>query len=147
MSSSDKIPTCNQCGAEISWNKTVRDNFGIRGPLEPDETKKHTCDEERKKAYKANKAAEDLATKDARDKASAMGGSSLSGTEVYLKSQLEEIRRAVDILGKISMNIESMDFRLKKIEENQIDRTPPPRPDLSDKSESKTEEVVSNETQ
>jgi hypothetical protein len=119
--SSDKIPTCNQCGAEISWNKTVRDNFGIKGPLEPDETKKHTCDEERKKAYKANKAAEELATKDAREKAAAMGGGGngnqqLTANEVFLKGMLEEQRRQTDLLVRIAASIENAEFYLRKLD-------------------------------
>lgn len=131
---------CNQCGAPISWNKTIREKFGIKGPLEPDDSGKHTCDDERKKAYKSNAEAEALATIDAREKAAAMGGENnnnpkLDLVEIYLKGHLEEIRRAVDLLGKIAMNVESMDFRLKKIEQNQINRTPPPRPDLGTKDE------------
>lgn len=116
----DSKPTCNQCGAEISWNKTVRDNFGIKGPLEPDESKKHTCDEERKTAYKANKAAEELATKEAKEKAASMGsnnsnnGPKLESVEIYLKGILEESRRQTDLLTSIRTNIESIQFYAKK---------------------------------
>lgn len=37
------IPTCNRCGKTISWNKEIRANFGIKGPLEIDNSKPHKC--------------------------------------------------------------------------------------------------------
>lgn len=65
-----ETPHCNYCDAEISWNKIIREKFGIRGPLEPDNSGKHTCNEERKKAFQANKSAEEFTAK---QKATEMG--------------------------------------------------------------------------
>lgn len=68
-------------------------------------------------------------------------GTETIGDEVFLKGQLEELRRAVDHLGRIAMFVESMDFRLKKIEEHYSLQEVPPRPDLST-GESDSSEII-----
>lgn len=119
---SDK-PTCYQCGAEISRNKTIMNKFGIKEPLEPDECGKHTCEEQRKIAFKTNQAANDLATKDAREKATSMVGNSgdindlttqLRENSILLKWYLDESRRTNDLFSDIRMQTGNIDFNTKK---------------------------------
>lgn len=51
--------------------------------------------------------------------------------ELLLNGQLEELRRAVDHLSRIAMFVESLDFRVKKIEEHLTYSKVPARPILS----------------
>ena len=66
---------------------------------------------------------------------------STTGIEVLLKGQLEELRRAADHLSRIAMFVESLDFRVKKIEERLTYSKVPDRPVLTSESES-DEEIV-----
>lgn len=136
-STTKKTPKCKFCDAEILWGLNLPNNK----PADPITKKEHVCDPERKKAHQANLAAENLA----REKAANMGGGNnstnnnnnqLSGIEVYLKGQLDELRRAVDHLSRIAMFVENIDFHVKKIDERLTYSRVPERPILTSESES-----------
>jgi len=156
-------PTCYQCGAEISWNKIIMNKFGIKEPLEPDEYGKHICDEQRKIAFKANQAANDLATKDTREKASSMEGNSSNNNDlttqlrensILLKGYLDESRRTNDLLSDIRMQTGNIDFNTKKGANShkwfekllemryRNDELPPRKEVLKQEPQQDTEEIV-----
>lgn len=159
---SDK-PICYQNGAEISWNKTIMNKFGLKEPLEPDEYGKHTCDEQRKITCKANQAANDLATKDAREKATLMGGNSINNNDltiqlrensILLKWYLNESRRTNDLLSDIRLQPGNIVFNTKKAANShewfekllemryRNDELPPRKKVLNEEPQQDTEEIV-----
>ncbi|MDR4490850.1 MAG: hypothetical protein R2685_08105 [Candidatus Nitrosocosmicus sp.] len=140
-STTKKTPKCKFCDVEILWGLNLPNNK----PADPVTKKEHVCDPERKKAHQANLAAENLA----REKAANMGGGNnstnnndnqLSGIEVYLKGQSEELRRAVDHLSRIAMFAENIDFHVKKIDARLTYSRVPEGPVLTSESESSSQQ-------
>lgn len=119
-----KIPRCKFCDDFVSWDEDLRSEAGCNGPVNYEDHKEHKCDPERKKAHQANKAAEELARK----QASEMGANGntngnnnnndlstqLREIAILLKGNLDESRRTNDLLSDISMQTGNIDFNTKK---------------------------------